>query len=80
MPFDLSAIDDDRHAACRPDDATLAILRSALAAAGEVSDGDWPYVREQVSRSLVNKLLKLDPKVRGRRGGGGRPCHPCRGT
>lgn len=49
---------------CRPDDATLAVLRAALAAAGEVSDGDWPQIREKVNRSLISKLLALDPHVR----------------
>ncbi len=45
----------------RPDDTTLGMVRSILAAAGEVAESNWGVIRQLINRPLLERLLKLDP-------------------
>ncbi|KAJ9516990.1 hypothetical protein QJQ45_027370, partial [Haematococcus lacustris] len=52
------------------DDATLAVVRSALAAAGQAVGQDWTGMRSLITRDLMTKLAAMDPQARGRVGWG----------
>ncbi|GAX85199.1 hypothetical protein CEUSTIGMA_g12618.t1 [Chlamydomonas eustigma] len=62
----LKGLDDDSlqkfQSIEKPDDATIAVLRSILLAAGELADGDWMHMRK-VTRELIGKLVAMDPQA-----------------
>ncbi|KAL6759926.1 radial spoke protein 17 [Haematococcus lacustris] len=45
------------------DDATLAVVRSALAAAGQAVGQDWTGMRSLITRDLMTKLAAMDPQA-----------------
>ncbi|KXZ54725.1 hypothetical protein GPECTOR_4g793 [Gonium pectorale] len=45
-----------------PDDVTLAIIKSILAAVGEVGSDDWQHARQHINRELLDRLVDLDPQ------------------
>ncbi|GIL53450.1 hypothetical protein Vafri_9052 [Volvox africanus] len=45
-----------------PDDVTLAVIKSILAAVGEVGADDWSHARAHINRELLDRLVSLDPQ------------------
>ncbi|KAG2442229.1 hypothetical protein HYH02_009713 [Chlamydomonas schloesseri] len=47
-----------------PDDVTLAVIKSILAAVGEIGGGeDWAAARQHLSRELLERLMSMDPQA-----------------
>ncbi|GLC34334.1 hypothetical protein PLESTB_000741100 [Pleodorina starrii] len=57
--------DEELEALCNldsPDDVTLAVIKSVLAAVGEVGADDWQHARAHINRELLDRLVSLDPQ------------------
>ncbi|EFJ47174.1 radial spoke protein 17 [Volvox carteri f. nagariensis] len=57
--------DEELEALCNldsPDDVTLAVIKSILAAVGEVGADDWSHARAHINRELLERLVSLDPQ------------------
>lgn len=63
----LRGLSDEELEALRnldnPDEATLAVIKSVLAAVGEATGAeDWAHARQHITRELLDRLLGLDPQ------------------
>ncbi|KAF5835132.1 hypothetical protein DUNSADRAFT_7851 [Dunaliella salina] len=45
-----------------PDDASLAVVKAVLAAAGEIAEDDWESLKGHFSKALAGKLAAMNPE------------------
>jgi len=46
----------------RPDDASLAVVKAVLAAAGEIAENDWESLKGHFSKTLAARLAAMNPE------------------